>query len=74
MRGFYRLWMRLAFLLNRVTTPVIMSLVFFVIITPIALIMRLSGRDPMARRIDRNIKSYRMLASKLPKAHMERPF
>ena len=74
MRGFYRLWMRLAFLLNRVTTPVIMGLVFFVIITPIALIMRLSGRDPMARRIDRNIKSYRTPASKLPKAHMERPF
>ena len=74
MLGFYRLWMRLALLLSRITTPVIMSLVFFVVITPIALIMRLVGRDPMAQRLDPNAKSYRIHAAKLPKTHMERPF
>jgi hypothetical protein len=74
MQGFYRLWMLVALLLNRVTTPVIMSLVFFVIITPIALMMRLMGRDPMAQRLDPNAKTYRIQAAKPPKVHMERPF
>jgi Saxitoxin biosynthesis operon protein SxtJ len=74
MRGFYRLWMRLAHLLSRITTPVIMGLVFFVIITPTGFIMRFMGRDPMALRLDPNTRSYRIPASKLPKNHMERPF
>src|SRR6266853_1258918 len=54
-----------ALLLSRITTPVIMSLVFFVIITPIALIMRLMGRDSMAQMLYPNAKSYRIHAVKL---------
>ena len=74
MAWFYRLWMRLALLLSRVTTPLIMSLVFFVAITPIALVMRLVGRDPMTLKLDPHAKSYRIQAAKPPKNHMERPF
>jgi Saxitoxin biosynthesis operon protein SxtJ len=74
MRGFYRLWMRLAELLGRITTPVIMSLVFFLVITPAALVIRLMGRDPMAQRFDPTATSYRVAAHKQPNSHMERPF
>ena len=74
MGGFYRLWMQFALLLSRVTTPVIMGLVFFLVVTPTALIMRLAGRDAMARRLDRNAESYRIPARKPDRTHMERPF
>lgn len=73
-RGFYRLWMRLALLLSRVTTPIIMGLVFYLVITPAAAIMRLAGRDPMARHFDPKQTSYRIPIKKRPKEHMERPF
>ena len=42
--GTYRAWMRLAELMSRVTTPVFMAVVFFGVLTPIALVRRLAGR------------------------------
>jgi hypothetical protein len=66
--------MRLALVLSRITTPIIMAVVYFVVITPVAFIMRLIGRDPMARRFDPNAKSYRIPIKKRSKEHMERPF
>ena len=70
----YRLWMRFAFLLSRLTTPVLMSLIFFLVITPTAFIMRIVAYDPMARRFDPNAKSYRIPTRNPPKTHMEGPF
>jgi Saxitoxin biosynthesis operon protein SxtJ len=74
LRTFHRLWMRLALLLNRITTPVVMAAVYFLVITPLAFIMRIAGRDPMAQRFDANAKSYRIAIKKRSKDHMERPF
>ena len=42
-----RAWMGLAHLISKVTTPIFMGLVFFVAITPIALLMRLFGKRPL---------------------------
>jgi hypothetical protein len=43
----HRAWMGLAHLLSRVTTPIFMSVVYFVVITPVGLLKRLFGRNPM---------------------------
>lgn len=40
-------WMAFAHRLSKVTTPIFMGIVFFLVITPIALIMRALGRRPM---------------------------
>ena len=45
-----RAWMALATLLSYVTTPVILAFVFFFILTPIGLIKRTMGWDPLHRR------------------------
>lgn len=42
--GAYRAWMRLALAMSRVTTPVLMAVVYFGVLTPVALLMRLAGR------------------------------
>ena len=55
---FNRLWTRFGLLLHRITNPLIMGLVFFVTVTPTALIMRLLGKDPLHRKIDREAASY----------------
>lgn len=53
-----RLWMRFGLLLSRVTTPILMALVFFSTVTPIAVTMRLLGKDPLRLRRDPESNSY----------------
>ena len=43
----YRLWMGFAHALSRVTTPVFMGVVYFLVITPIAVIRRTLGGNPL---------------------------
>jgi len=42
--------MGLADAINKVTSPLLMGIVFFVVITPIGLLMRLFGRRPLVHR------------------------
>lgn len=44
-----RAWMGLGRLMSRVTTPVFMGIVYFLILTPIGWVMRLLGKNPVAR-------------------------
>jgi hypothetical protein len=41
-----------------VVTHVIMALIFYLVVTPVGVIMRLTGRDPMERAFDRSAKTY----------------
>ncbi len=46
----YRGWMGLAKAISRVTTPIFMAVVFFVVVTPIGWLTRLLGRRPLEHR------------------------
>lgn len=74
LRLVYRGWMRLGHAMGRITTPVILGAVFFLVITPMAFVMRATGRDPMARKFDASAQSYRVTSDRPPKNNMERPF
>jgi hypothetical protein len=52
-----RLWMGVAEAMGFVMTRVILGLVFFLIVTPIGLLRRLTGGDPLGRR-SRSAESY----------------
>ncbi len=54
----YRVWMALAVVLGFIMTRVILTAVYYLIMTPIGLIMRLLGKDPLHRRRDPNAASY----------------
>ena len=43
-----RAWMGLAHLISKITTPIFMGIVYFVVMTPIGLVRRLSGKSPIA--------------------------
>lgn len=43
-------WMRIGHVLGFINTRLILSVVFFVLITPIGLLLRLFGKDPLERR------------------------
>ncbi len=74
LRGIYRAWMRFGLLASRVMTPLVLGIVFFVMISPMAAIMRLWGKDPMQRTLDADRKSYRVKSTKSPREKLERPF
>ena len=45
-----RVWMGLAHAISKVTTPIFMGIVFFVVMTPIGLLRRLFGRRSLVHR------------------------
>ena len=42
-----KLWMKFGVLLGMIVSPIIMGIIYFGIFTPIAIVMRLSGRDEL---------------------------
>ena len=52
------LWLKLGHALHAVMSPVIVAVMFFGVITPMAALMRLAGHDPMRRRRDPAADSY----------------
>jgi len=54
----YRVWTRFAAALAWFNTRVLLGLVFYLIITPVGLIMKIIGSDPMKRKIDKDTESY----------------
>ena len=51
-------WMHFGHLLNRVVSPVVMGVIFFAMLTPVAAFLRLRGRDVLRRRCDPACESY----------------
>lgn len=52
-----QLWFRLGMLLSKVVNPLVLGLLFFTTVTPIGLLMRAFGKDPL-RRNARGAGSY----------------
>ena len=70
----YRLWMALGEVLAWINTRIILGVVFYGVVTPIGLVMRLMGHDPMRRRFERVGESYRVRSVPRPATHMMRQF
>lgn len=70
----HRGWTRLGLALGWVNTRVILTLLFAITIVPVGLVMRLFGRDRMARKLDPKSASYRVPSRQRADKDMERPF
>jgi len=53
-----RAWTRLGFLLHRIMNPLILGVLFFLVVTPTAWIMRVLGKRPLTLDRDPNLSSY----------------
>jgi predicted membrane metal-binding protein len=53
-----RLWLRLSVLLQHIVSPVILAVLFFFTITPIGLVMRLFGKNPLRLGFDSKAATY----------------
>jgi predicted membrane metal-binding protein len=63
------LWFKLGMLLGRIVTPIVMFLLFFLTVLPTGLALRLSGKDPMHRKVDKTAPSYWIKRVESPEEH-----
>ena len=53
-----RLWFKFGLLLGRIVSPIVLGIVYFLWITPIALVMRAFGKKFLALNFESDAKSY----------------
>lgn len=53
-----RLWAKLGLLLHHIVTPVVLGIMFFAVIVPVGLLMRLFGKRPIPIRFDSDRGTY----------------
>ena len=51
-------WLKFGELLHRIISPIVMGLMYFLVFTPIGLIMRLFGKDFLNQRLSPDVDSY----------------
>jgi hypothetical protein len=74
LRPVYHGWMKVGLILSKVTTPIVMGVIFFVIIVPVGLVMRVMKRDLLRRTFEPDTASYRIKSEQPPQNNLERPF
>ena len=67
-----KLWFKFGLLLGKVVSPLIMGIIFFLVVTPTALIMRIIGKDLLNLKFN-NKKSY-WIEKTDPKSKMKNQF
>ena len=55
---FNNVWIKLGEILGRIIAPIVMAIVYFLILTPISLLVRLFGKDLIGIKFSNDIKSY----------------
>ncbi len=52
------LWIKFGEILGKVIAPIVMAVVYFLILTPISLLVRLFGKDLIEMKFNNNVKTY----------------
>lgn len=74
LRPIYRGWMRFGLFMSKIMTPLVLGIVFFLVFTPVAFILKILGKDAMRRKLDPRADSYRIDNRGTEMGDMERPF
>ena len=67
-----KLWFKFGIFLGKIVSPLIMGIIFFLVVTPIGLIMRLLGKDVLNLKYNKN-QSY-WIEKNGPKSKMKNQF
>jgi Saxitoxin biosynthesis operon protein SxtJ len=70
----YKLWMSFGHIMGWINTRVILGVVFYFVVTPIGMIRRLLGKDPMGKEFKPDFVSYRIPRTARPPSHLKRQY
>ncbi len=51
-------WLKFGELLHKITSPIILGFMFFVVVTPMAILLRAFGKDLLSQKLDSSSESY----------------
>ena len=68
-----KLWFKFGIILGAIIAPIVMGVVFFFVVTPIGIIMRIMGKDLLKRKYDKKKETYWIKRSK-PVSTMKQQF
>ena len=68
-----KLWFRFGLFLGKIISPIIMGIIFFLVVTPIGLLMRLFGKDVINLKLNKKKNSY-WIEKVGPKSKMKNQF
>ena len=68
------IWIKIGNVLGWVNSRIILGIMFFLIILPIGLILKLFGKDSMNRKFDKKLETYRRVTNPRSKENLEKPF
>ena len=57
---FNKIWMKFGLMIGKIVNPVVMGLIFFIIFTPIGILMKLFGRDELQLKINTNKSNWKL--------------
>jgi saxitoxin biosynthesis operon SxtJ-like protein len=67
-------WMWVGHILGWINTRILLGIVFYALVTPIGIVLRLMGKDTMRQTFAESSKTYRVLRSPRPSSHMKHQF
>lgn len=70
----YRGWMAIGHVLGWINTRIILAIMFYIIFLPVGLLLKILGKDPMARKLIKSQGTYRVIHPPHNKDHVERPY
>ena len=68
-----RIWFKFGIFLGKMISPIIMGVIFFLVVTPIGLIMKILGKDLLNIKYNKKKKSY-WIEKNDPKSKMKNQF
>ena len=68
-----QLWFKLGMMLGAIVAPIVMGAVFFLVVTPIGIVMRLMGKDLLNKKYNKKKETY-WIKRETPIGTMKRQF
>ena len=68
-----QLWFKFGIILGAIVAPIVMGFVFFLVVTPIGLVMRIMGKDLLNKKYDKKKETYWIKRDK-PVSTMKKQF
>jgi hypothetical protein len=70
----YKVWMAVGHVMGWINTRIILGVVFYVIVTPVGVLRRWLGKDPMGRQLRPDLDSYRITRKPRPASHLTKQY
>ena len=65
---FYQIWTKIGEFIGGIVSKIMLFLLFYLVFTPIAFILRTIGKDPLNKKLDKTQASYWIIREKQPES------